>query len=447
MFTHTNMAQESGHSSTQNIITNRDAVIALTDIRRFNHSNTHPALTPRQLYAILPLSIAHRSIRLLDLNAAPDDTRHGRRRRGDCRFIRGRRGRRPHILQPKLRDIVRLPDGTRVRGGQVAGRRTRRERGVPGGWRGCWGPILLINSAASRGGTEEEEENPAPSWVPDWAPVARVRGGPGLFTGQRIYRPHEQSFATSRWPAWADVDGDKLRVAGARVGRVGFSSGRFAPVLTGQTADGVLQLSDTDPLLWGQMATLAAWVLYCRRNPAAVYESVPYVMFRVLRGPGSGPGRQRERNEFDSAYRVLSGVDSGVVDGAGAGVVDAVRRHFWEVEDGLFSLNLAMRYINQYLAERRALFTIERGFIGAGATGVRVGDRLALIAGVSVPMVLWEKRGRGGDIVCCCPAGVCSWVYGEWRCWDGEYRDDYACVIVLLNRRSSSCCPSDEKGG
>lgn len=150
--------------------------------------------------------------------------------------------------------------------------------------------------------------------------MARVRGGPGLSTGQRIYRPHEQSFATSRWPAWADVDGDKLRVAGAWVGRVGFSSGRFAPVLTGQAADGVLQFSDTDALLWGQMATLAAWVLYCRRNPAPVYESVPYVMFRVLRGSASGPGRQRERNEFDAAYRVLSGVDSGVVEERGRGL-------------------------------------------------------------------------------------------------------------------------------
>lgn len=73
MSMHTNMAQDSGHSSTQNIITNRDAAIALTDIRRFNHNSTHPALTPRQLYAILPLSIAHRSIRLLDLDAGSDD--------------------------------------------------------------------------------------------------------------------------------------------------------------------------------------------------------------------------------------------------------------------------------------------------------------------------------------------------------------------------------------
>lgn len=268
---------------------------------------------------------------------------------------------------------------------------------------------LLLDAGWSRAGRgEEEEENPAPSWVPDWDIVCKKQRaqGPGLFTGQRIYRPHEQSFATSRWPAWADVDGDKLRVAGAWVGRVGFSSGRFLPVLTGQAADGVLQLSDTHPLIWSQMATLAAWVLYCRRNPAAVYESVPHVMFRVLRGLGSGPGRQRERNEFDAAYRVLSGVDSSVVDGAGAEVVNAVRRHFGEMEDGLFTLNLAVRYINEYLAERRALFTTDRGHIGTGAPGVRVGDRLALVAGVSVPMVLREKRGRGGEFVVVGPAFV-----------------------------------------
>lgn len=73
--------------------------------------------------------------------------------------------------------------------------------------------------------------------------------------------------------------------------------------------------------------------------------------------------------------------------------MDAVRLHFGEMQDGLFTLNLAASYINQYLAERRALFTTDRGHIGTGAPGVRVGDRLALIAGVRVPMVLREKRG------------------------------------------------------
>lgn len=39
-----------------------------------------------------------------------------------------------HIsFDPNFAIMARLPDGTRVRGGQVAGRRTRRERGVPGG--------------------------------------------------------------------------------------------------------------------------------------------------------------------------------------------------------------------------------------------------------------------------------------------------------------------------
>ena len=271
---------------------------------------------------------------------------------------------------------------------------------------------LLLDAGWSRAETAGEEEDPAPSWVPDWARVAREqrRGGPGVFTGQKIYRPHERSFATDGWPARAEVDGNRLRVAGAWVGRVGFSSGRFLSVATGLAADGdpVLhpQASDTDPLLWTQMATLAAWVLDCRRNPAAVYESVPHVMFRVLRGLGSGPGTQRERNEFDSAYRVLSGVDSGVLDGACGQVTDAVRRHFGEREDGPFSLNLAVRYFSEYLAERRALFTTDRGHIGTGAPGVRVGDRLALIAGVSVPMVLRERGGIGNEHVVVGPAFV-----------------------------------------
>lgn len=286
---------------------------------------------------------------------------------------------------------------------------------------------LLLDAGWSRAGTAGEEEDPAPSWVPDWDVVSKrksVRQNPGLFAPDRYYRPHEQSFATDGWPMCAEVDGDRLRVAGVWIGRVGFSTGAFSSVSpeTGD-ADGVISAEERqermrvfagDAVLWKQMAVLAVWVLYCRRNPSLKYDSVPDVMHAALCGPATpNLGRKRAaaaRNGFFGVYQILSAAEPAVVDRAAAGepaeAERKLRRLFEEREGGLFSLNLAVRYINQYLADRRALLTTERGFIGAGAAGVRVGDRLALIAGVSVPMVLREKRGRGGGFVVVGPAFV-----------------------------------------
>lgn len=285
---------------------------------------------------------------------------------------------------------------------------------------------LLLDAGWSRAGTAGEED-PAPSWVPDWDVVSNrksVRQNPGLFAPDRYYRPHEQSFATDGWPMRAEVDGDRLRVAGVWIGRVGFSTGAFSTVLPemGET-DGAMGAEERqvrvrvlagDAVLWKQMAVLAVWVLYCRRNATLAYESVPDAMHTALRGPAAPSlGRERAmkaRSGFYAVYQVLKAAEPAVLDRAAAGESEEAERRLGDLfgasDSGLFWLNLAVRYINEYLAERRALFTTDRGHVGTGAPGVRVGDRLALIAGVSVPMVLREKRGGSGDYVVVGPAFV-----------------------------------------
>lgn len=118
----------------------------------------------------------------------------------------------------------------------------------------------------------------------------------------------------------------------------------------------------------------------------------------------------KARNGFYAGYQVLKAAEPAVLDRAAAGESEEAERKLSELfgasDSGLFWLNLAVRYINEYLAERRALFTTDRGHVGTGAPGVRVGDRLALIAGVSMPMVLREKRGGSGDSVVVGPAFV-----------------------------------------
>ncbi|KAK1830990.1 heterokaryon incompatibility protein-domain-containing protein [Podospora conica] len=282
---------------------------------------------------------------------------------------------------------------------------------------------LLLDAGWSRTGMVEEDD-PAPSWVPDWDIVSKkqsIRQNPGLFAPDRYYRPHEQSFATDGWPIRAEVDGDRLRVAGVWVGRVGFSTGKFFYmagvtdlVTSAEDRRAKVQTMAADPLLAKQTVVLAVWVLYCRRNATLAYESVPDAMNTVLRGPAlSTSGRQRaaeERNSFYTVYQALIAVEPEVLDRAAAGEADEaqmrVRELFEESENNQRLLNLALRYVNDYLAERRALFVTDRGHIGTGATDARVGDRLALIAGVSVPMVLREKHRGGGEYVVVGPAFV-----------------------------------------
>src|SRR5690242_13839117 len=100
----------------------------------------------------------------------------------------------------------------------------------------------------------------------------------------------------------AEIEGDRLRIAGAWVGRVGFSSGEFSRVSSGtkesllqggimshEDREAAVQAMDADTLLWRQTVVLAVWVLYCRRNTALAYESVPDTMHSVLRGPAPAP--------------------------------------------------------------------------------------------------------------------------------------------------------------
>jgi hypothetical protein len=286
---------------------------------------------------------------------------------------------------------------------------------------------LLLDAGWSRERMAAEEEDPAPSWVPDWDVVSKrktVYQNPGLFDPDRYYRPHEQSFATDGWPMRAEVDGDRLCVAGVWIGQVGFSTGVFSHVSAEMgVTDGVISMEDWhtriramagDVLLWRQMTVLAIWVLYCRRNATLAYESVPDAMHTALRGPATpGLGRKSAtsaRNEFYAVYQVLIAAEAAILDRAAAGDPTEAERRLCELfgasDNRLLLFNLGLRYINEYLAERRALFTTDKGHIGTGAPSVRVGDRLALIAGVSVPMVLREKRGRDGEYVVVGPAFV-----------------------------------------
>lgn len=62
-------------------------------------------------------------------------------------------------------------------------------------------------------------------------------------------------------------------------------------------------------------------------------------------------------------------------------------------------------------ALERTMFGSESGYMGIGPAGLELGDKVAIIKGLEVPLILREMNDDYYEVV---GGGVCAWRY-EWR--------------------------------
>jgi hypothetical protein len=301
-----------------------------------------------------------------------------------------------------------------------------------------------------------------PSWVPDWT-IAAERC---YFDTDYLYY-HTKRNATWKWVPSVTVDGNSLHVAGVWKGVVNFSCGPF----NGVGESSIDDYTDDDTL-WAQILRLATWILHTRRNATTAYSSVPESVRRVLREPSKAKAvaaegtkqttegatntegtallttagqaaetaeaapTSEEQQGFDSAYRFLSSIDSSSLDKPGVTKNNglSLRAHLQDSPNGTRALAFIVKTINQLASGRRTVFTSYEGYVGTGPMEISVGDRIALVAGIAVPLVLRESQTTlsGNDSSETCevigPAVIDGYMLGE----AGEMKSQNVETITLV---------------
>lgn len=181
--------------------------------------------------------------------------------------------------------------------------------------------------------------------------------------------------------------------------------------------------------LWDQMADLAVWIHHVRYNGTALYDSVPQTAHRVIRGPTTPSPTSEERESFFLMYRLFDTAVHDVHDASNnaQAKAEALRRHIRNSSDGLASLTFMINHVNEYLSRERIIFITRDGYIGTGPAGIQAGDRIALIAGIPVPLVLREMAAASGRFVVVGPAYVEGYMLGELH----EKGSDLEVIILV----------------
>ncbi len=87
----------------------------------------------------------------------------------------------------------------------------------------------------------------------------------------------------------------------------------------------------------------------------------------------------------------------------------------WKIMEAIMQNTKTAFFSNQAIkhARSKAFFTTKEGYIGTASTTIEVGDRLALVSGVAVPLVLRKAEGGPDWYTLVCPAFVHGVMFGE----------------------------------
>ncbi|KAI1130974.1 heterokaryon incompatibility protein-domain-containing protein [Nemania abortiva] len=241
----------------------------------------------------------------------------------------------------------------------------------------------------------------SPSWVPDWSTAADRNWidlgyiyswtDPQEDRSPRVIEQTAGSFVM--------LHGNKLTVRASFHGSVDFVCDRFlrTNISSFGARDFFVPLS-----LISSAFSLAQWI-------ASVTQAVPnsdsyrhiyQVVSAVLRGThyvSANTERDIDYNgpAFENWFRVMSTVKLTVFDGD---LSISMRERHEHLRTHLLSqpeFGSVLRYtadVCNDLAGRRVLFTTSDGYAGSGPEEMMEGDRVAVIAGVALPMILRETR-------------------------------------------------------
>ncbi|KAK8201634.1 heterokaryon incompatibility protein-domain-containing protein [Phyllosticta capitalensis] len=243
----------------------------------------------------------------------------------------------------------------------------------------------------------------------------------------------ESRNATSGWTPVASVQWNLLKVSGAIQDAVVLSCGEFAVPSNGTQEKGsneenagaancgkTSDQSDSDEnhasssmqtnapkngtevendfdnenALWDTLFRLSSWICHARCNGTRLYKSLPKAVHEALCGTIASPEEWDEMRSFDATYRVLSSAGSHVPNHSSPPDDQQLSAFRISVEtnaEGPTAVSFMEGYIKRFLPKERTVFNTGNGYVGAGPAAISEGDRIALIGGVGVPMVLREN--------------------------------------------------------
>lgn len=230
----------------------------------------------------------------------------------------------------------------------------------------------------------------APSWVPDWSTL-RERS---WIKYDIVYESVTSSASAPR----VDICGHELTVQGNILGAASFVTGPFIRLDSDKLDIG---RNETRQDVLAAITQLSGWLCAISRDVpvSPAYESLPKAILNALYGRVStfdgaeGPILNKWR-------RILSEWDVRGNEASTNGLFD-------RLADDPLAMEFTVKICNT-LFEKRGLFFSIDGHIGSGPLNMLVSDKIALLNGVSRPLILREDAQRPGLYRVIGPAFVCG---------------------------------------
>lgn len=235
----------------------------------------------------------------------------------------------------------------------------------------------------------------APSWVPDWSTLR-----------ERSWIKHDVIYETVTSNAKSPrikIDGHELTVEATILGAASFVTDPFSQIDI-ENADNLLQ--EMTPNLAAALSQFSGWLGAISRDipVSPTYESPPKAIMDVLSGRVNSFDNANAHS-FNQWRRIISEWNLRVNENS---IDDLATRVAGDPSALGFTVKTCKR-----LSQRRGLFSSIDGHIGSGPPNMLLGDKIALLSGVSRPLVLREHPQRPEVYNVIGPAFVCG--YTDWE--------------------------------
>lgn len=250
----------------------------------------------------------------------------------------------------------------------------------------------------------------APSWVPDWSTLR-----------ERSWIKHDivyESVTNKTSAPRVDICGHELTVQGNILGAASFVTDPFMR-LDCDKLD--INHNETRQDLIAAISQLSVWLGVISRDVpvSPVYESLPKAILDALYGRVSSFDRADGPN-FNKWRRILSQWDIRDDEASTNGLLDRL------AADPL-AMEFTVKICNT-LFEKRVLFFSIDGHIGSGPLNMLVSDKIALLNGVSRPLILREDAQRPGLYRVIGPAFVCGFTDLDNK---AHQEQDWGSIILI----------------
>ncbi|KAI1870277.1 hypothetical protein JX265_006447 [Neoarthrinium moseri] len=214
-----------------------------------------------------------------------------------------------------------------------------------------------------------------PSWVPDWSSIHRWNWISPDYTYDNT-----TLYGASFPEPQMKISDDKLALWAIKKGTIGWMSDAFQEVAT---ESGPRGSSEASIALAQAMRSFTEWVRVIGESASTQVDSTDSdalgSIYKALVGSPKSPSPE----QFDIFKRWLYLIQSQLLDGP----VDEPSSPWLSLSADPEVFKFTVSCCNQ-LAERRTLFVTAEGQVGSGPPTMGTGDRLVLLRGVAVPMVL-----------------------------------------------------------